>query len=68
MFTFIMVASMFAGILLLKVSPALSLFCWIGTYYAGRRATAEDESRFMGIVFVLAILGLAASFLTGVLG
>ncbi|MCB0628019.1 MAG: hypothetical protein KDC43_29845 [Saprospiraceae bacterium] len=62
-----MIGSMLAGILLLQVAPAASLFCFIGTYYAGKRAGAEDESQFMGIIFVLAVIGFVALIAQGLI-
>jgi hypothetical protein len=51
---------MFLSVLLLRVSPFLSAVALIGVFWFGSRMKAADESRFLGLVFVLAVAGILA--------
>jgi hypothetical protein len=58
--TLLMMACLFLGIALVQVFPVAALLCFGGVFYFGGRSGTMDESRFLGGLFVLAVIGVLA--------
>jgi type IV secretory pathway VirB3-like protein len=60
--TGLMITCMLLSVLLIKVSPFLSVVSLVGVFWFGARIGAADESRFLGIVFLFAVAGIFVVF------
>jgi uncharacterized membrane protein len=65
--TLLMMACMFLAIALAQVLPMAALLCFGGVFYFGGQSGTMDESRFMGWLFVLAVIGVLVTWITGLL-
>lgn len=61
----LMIASILLGIGLVRVEPFAALACGAATIWFAIRMKTMDETRFLGLLFFVAILGVLAEWLTG---